>query len=191
MVRMRARKRLSALMSNASSFGFVPFGIRDLARRFSDFARRNTSFSEQASATAVAAAEDHRRGRVLGAPSQAPASDTRSTDASGSQDSVPFASAELASARKATRASIADPAPQQASGRRHVKGAVSQRRSRRDDYDVSSGGDGPAEGGATFGVIPDEDENWQPSAPDVPPGRRPRRRGRSGQAVTWMVPATT
>ena len=34
-----------------------------------------------------------------------------------------------------------------------------------DDYDVSVPEGGPADGGATFGVVPDEDENWSPSLP--------------------------
>jgi hypothetical protein len=173
MVRMRARKRLNALMSNVSSFGFIPLGLKELGRRFSDFTRRNNTFTEQASATCVAAASVIAAVAILSVPSQAPASES-STGLRPVPKTRTLASAELASARKATRALITESAPLQATGRRHVKGAVLTDQSTEDDYDVSIGGDGPAEGGATFGVIPDEDENWQPSAPtcrqDTDPG---------------------
>ena len=173
MVRMRARKRLTALMSNASSFGFV-FSIKDMARRFSDFARRNTSFSEQASATAVAAAGIVAAVVVLGSPSQAPGSTIdRSMRPIPSQRSL--ATAELASARKAIRLEAADAVvPVKASGSRRVSGATVSPDSQGGNYVAVPEG-GPADGGATFGVVPDEDENWTPSAPecaqDIEPGQ--------------------
>ena len=172
MVRMRARKRLSALMSNASNFGFV-FSIKDLARRFSDFTRRNTSFSEQASATAVAAAGIVAAVVVLGAPSQAPGSTIdRSMLPAPSQRS--FASAELASARKAIRLETTAPVATKTSGARHVSGATVTPNAQDGNY-VGVPEGGPADGGATLGVVPDEDENWTPSVPtchqDIDPER--------------------
>jgi DNA-directed RNA polymerase specialized sigma24 family protein len=165
MVRMRARKRLSNLMSNASSFGFLPLGLREMARRFSDFTRRNLTISEQASAVGVAAVSVVAAVVVLGVPSEAPASvpdlvlrqvpSTRS-----------LASVELASARKAIDLSLAEAAPQQASGARQTKGSVVVDQPASGDYDVAVPEGGPADGGATFGVVPDEDENWSPSLPD-------------------------
>jgi hypothetical protein len=164
MVRMRARKRLSALMTNASSFGFLPFTIKDLARRFSDFVRRNNSFSEQAGATAVAAVSIITAAVVLSVPSEAPASAAeRSLRPTPTTRSL--GSAELASARKAIRAEAAEVQIAVASGGRRVKGAVVEKPAS-GDYDVGVPAGGPADGGATFGVVPDEDENWSPSAPD-------------------------
>ena len=165
MVRMRARKRLSALMSNASSFGFLPLAFKDLVRRLSDFARRHTSFSEQMSATAVAAASIITAVAILGAPSEAPAS-VPGDSARGIANTRSLDSAELASARR-TALDAAKAGPAQASGQRRPSTAVlADDNSPEDDYDVVVGGDGPAAGGATFGVVPDEDENWTPSAPE-------------------------
>ena len=171
MVRMRARKRLSALMSNVSSFGVV-FSVKDMARRFSDFARRNTSFSEQASATAVAAAGIVAAVVVLGAPSQAPgATIDRSMLPIPSQRS--FASAELASARKAIGLEAA-PISTKTSGARHVSGATVSPNAEDGNYVAVPEG-GPADGGATFGVVPDEDENWTPSVPTCHQNLDPER----------------
>ncbi|MGH2755586.1 MAG: hypothetical protein ACRDLB_14305 [Actinomycetota bacterium] len=164
MVRMRARKRLTALM-NASNFGFVGFWLKDMARRTSDFSRRHMTFTEQAGATAMAAASLITAVAILGGPAQKSAHADEAVGPGRGQKTI--GEMDLVSARRASRAAIAI-AAERASGKKDPSGSrvAGDGTQGEAPYDVTVGGGGPAEGDASVGIVPDEDENWTPSAPE-------------------------
>jgi DNA-directed RNA polymerase specialized sigma24 family protein len=166
MIRMRARRRLGALMEHASSFGFVCwFGGRELARRSSDFLRRHgVTVEAQAAATttasfivAFAIATSTMPSPAAAAPGGSSISRSQMLAAAAEHMAEPTVTLER-EAGDASRGAPKAPEPGPGSD---------------DGYIVTFGDeDGPAHGDAGVGVEDDED-GFQPSAPECESGADP------------------
>ncbi len=159
MLRMRARRRLSALLDTASASGIVSvFGLRARLWRAFGFARRQSQFLEMpAAAMAVLAGAV----ALLIIPTQAlPSPRVRTPDAAAPMRAAVQASAEVARLDRSLEAGrgLDAAAGRNPSSSKKADATVDEGES----YELIVGDDdGPVQGGAKIEILPDDDEDGE------------------------------